>query len=102
MKKIRFVAACVLPVALLSAQHVGLDKPVRLQADGQFIDTGEDVGYAGPLVRDYDGDGKADLLVSSFRGNIRVFRNVGTSALPKFEAKGLLQGAGGDIRIHNW
>ena len=102
MKTTRFVAAFALPVALLSAQHDGLEKPVRLHADGELIDTGKDIGYAGPLMRDHDGDGKPDLLVSSFRGNIRFFRNFGTRAQPKFTSKGLLQAAGEDIRIHNW
>ena len=60
------IAACLLLVASLSAQKsTQLDKPVRLKADGAFIDTGKDIGYAGPLFVDYDRDGKPDLLVTS-------------------------------------
>ncbi len=97
------VAACMLLVASLSAQETAqLEKPVRLKADGAFIDTGKDIGYAGPLFFDYDGDQTPDLLVSSFRGNIRFFKNVGTRGLPKFEEGQQLQAEGQPIRIHNW
>ena len=97
------VAACLLLVASLSAQRSArLEKPVRLKADGVFIDTGKDIGYAGPLFVDHDRDGKTDLLVSSFRGNIRFFKNVGTRRQPKFEEKDPLQAGGDPIRIHNW
>ena len=97
------IAACLLLVASLSAQRSArLEKPVRLKADGVFIDTGKDIGYAGPLFVDHDGDGKADLLVSAFRGNIRFFKNVGTRRQPKFEEKDPLQAGGDPIRIHNW
>ncbi len=97
------IAACLLLVAPLSAQQSAqLDKPVRLKADGEFIDTGKDIGYAGPLFVDYDRDGKPDLLVSAFRGNIRFFKNVGTRSAPKFEEREPLQAGGDPIRVHNW
>ena len=71
-------AVSLLLVGTASAQQrFAFEKPVRLKADGELIDTGADIGYAGPLVRDHDGDGKPDLLVSAFRGNIRFFKNVG-------------------------
>ena len=96
-------AACLLLVASVAAQGIAkLERPVRLKADGEFIDTGKDIGYAGPLFVDHDRDGKPDLLVSSFRGNIRFFKNVGTLRQPKFEEKDALQAGGEPIRIHNW
>jgi hypothetical protein len=79
-----------------------LAAPVRLEADGARIDSGKDIGYAGPLVRDHDGDGLPDLLVSSFRGNIRFFRNTGSRAKPVLVEKEPLQAEGEPIRIHNW
>ena len=79
-----------------------LAPPVRLEADGAHIDTGEDIGYAGPLVKDHDGDGLPDLLVSAFRGNIRFFRNTGTRAKPVLVEGDPLEAEGEPIRIHNW
>ena len=92
-----------LSLATLPAQkRVKFEKPVRIEADGKVIDTGKDIGYAGPLFFDYDGDQRPDLLVSSFRGNIRFFKNVGTRELPKFEEGQQLQAEGQPLRIHNW
>ena len=54
------------------------------------------------MLVDHDGDGRLDLLVSSFRGNIRFFKNVGTRTVPVFEEKGPLEAEGEPIRIHNW
>lgn len=79
-----------------------LDPPVRIEADGAFIDTGDAIGHSGPLVTDLDGDGLPDLLVGSFRGEIRVFHNTGTRTAPSFEEEGLLEAGGEPIRIHNW
>jgi hypothetical protein len=85
-----------------AAQETELEEPIRLEADGKPIDTGKDVAYAGPLVRDHDGDGLPDLLVSAFRGTVRVFKNVGTRAAPQFAEQKPLQAAGKDLTIKNW
>jgi hypothetical protein len=59
--------------------------PVRLEAAGKPIDT--DVGHAAPLVVDFDGDGKNDLLVGQFGDGILWFyKNVGTNAQPRYAA----------------
>jgi hypothetical protein len=59
--------------------------PVRLEAAGKAIDT--DVGHAAPLVVDFDGDGKDDLLVGQFGdGVLWFYKNVGTNAQPKYAA----------------
>ncbi len=102
-KTVSSLAASLLFVTTLSAQRVPkLEKPVRLKADGELIDTGKDIGHAGPLFRDQDGDQLPDLLVSSFRGNIRFFKNVGTATEPEFKEGDLLKAEGQPIRIHNW
>jgi len=89
-------------VGSLFAQEAKFDTPVRIEADGQFIDTGKHGGYAGPLVTDYDGDGLPDLLVSSFGGNISFFKNVGTRAEPKFASSSELEAEGQPIEVDNW
>lgn len=81
-----------------------LADPVPVHADGAPIDVGADIGHAGPQLRDLDGDGKPELLVSAFRGSIHVYRNVGDPAAPRFARQGYvtLAGAKDALKFHNW
>jgi hypothetical protein len=56
----------------------------HLEAGGSRVEV---KGDAGPFMADWDGDGKADLLVGSGDGAVWLFRNEGTAAAPAF-AKG--------------
>ena len=96
-------AASLLLIATPTAQNNSeLKQPVRLQAEEAFINTNKDIGHAGPMVIDHDADGLPDLLLSSFRGTIRFFKNVGTRSEPRFSEQEPLQAEGKPIRIHNW
>ena len=95
-----WIALIALLAATAAAQE--LEEPVRLEADGAVIDTGEHIAHAGPLFVDYDGDGAPDLLVGNFRGHIQLYRNVGTKRAPKFKGEGLLKVDGKPVRINNW
>ena len=97
-----FALGILAPPALAQEQSAELTAPVRLEADGIPIDTGKYIGHSGPLVYDYDGDGKQDVLVGNFRGHIQVYRNVGTKTQPKLEAQGLLEAGEGTLKIKNW
>lgn len=79
-------AACVMFLVVLSgAGAQELAAPVPLCAAGQPIDV-EHSGHAAPFIKDMDGDGRKDLLVGElFEGRLRVYRNVGTNAAPRFE-----------------
>ena len=84
-------AALALPAVALAAENQApgaqLAAPVQVQADGKPIDIDE-IGHAAPFFADFDGDGKRDLLVGQFglegKGKLRVYRNQGTDAEPKF------------------
>jgi hypothetical protein len=67
-----------------SAAAGELAAPVHVLAGGQPLDVGG-TGYAAPFMGDYDGDGVRDLLVGEFRdGRLRIYRNLGTNAQPRF------------------
>lgn len=42
-------------------------------------------GRSSPVVIDWDGDGKKDLLAGNDSGNVKFYRNVGTDAAPAFD-----------------
>lgn len=60
-----------------------LAAPVPVLSDGDPISVD---GFAAPFVGDFDEDGKHDLLVGQRKlGLLRIYRNVGTNARPKFD-----------------
>jgi hypothetical protein len=59
------------------------EKPVRLEADGKVIDTGDNSGHSGPTMADVDGDGIPDLVVGDFSGQFRVYRNLARTGMPR-------------------
>ena len=78
------------------------DPPVRLKAGDAYVDTGKYIAHTGPLLYDYDADGKTDLLVGNFAGSIQLFRNTGTREAPVYEAKGLMEADGKPVKVPNW
>ena len=60
-----------------------LDAGSNIEAGGVPINVG---GRAAPVVDDWNGDGKKDLLIGNFYGNITVYLNEGTDAGPLFNS----------------
>ena len=80
--------ASVLVVGCVSGASFGdeFQKPIQLTAGGKPIDV-QRTGHSAPFVGDFDGDGLNDLLVGEFHeGRLRIFRNVGSNQMPKFES----------------
>ena len=65
-----------------AATSIKFEPPVRLRANGQFIDTGPAWGHSAPCIEDLDGDGLDDLIVGDFGGKFRMYRNVGVANEP--------------------
>ncbi len=63
--------------------------PRRLEAAGKPIKVN---GDAAPVVADWDGDGRPDLIVGAEDGSVVWYRNVGTARAPKLEAARTLIG----------
>lgn len=97
------VRACVVIVMGLGSSQspapaAELAPPVRLEADGQPIDT--EIGHAAPFVVDFDGDGVQDLLVGQFgEGLLWIYRNEGTNSQPKLAAGVKFKDGGKDGRV---
>lgn len=64
-----------------TAKAFAFGKERELSAGGKPIHVPG--GDAGPFVADWDGNGKADLLVGAGDGSVWLYRNVGTAKEPK-------------------
>ena len=71
-----------------------LQLPVPIRAGGRPLDVERD-GHSAPFAGDIDGDGVRDLLVGQYeQGRLRIYRNLGTNAEPRFETHAWLTAGG--------
>ncbi len=99
MKKQMMTMALVLGfVAFSFAQKMG--SPVLIKSAGKPID--DKIPYAGPTIYDLDKDGKDDLIVGTFKGKFKFYKNTGTSSNPKYDGFEYIQAGGKDAEIRNW
>jgi len=76
-----------------------LQLPVHIQAGDQPLDVQRD-GHSAPFAGDFDGDGVRDLLVGQYeQGRLRIYRNLGTNAEPRFDAHTWLSAGGQTGRV---
>jgi hypothetical protein len=94
------VTCAVIANSWVSADEPAIfHKPLRLQADGMDIDTGEAWGHSGPSLADVDGDGQRDLVVGDFSGKFRFYKNVGSEKEPKYAALKFVQAGNTDAHV---
>lgn len=60
------------------------------------------LGHAAPVMHDVDGDGKRDLVVGTFTGRFRVYKNHGTETNPKFKGYEFIKAGGKIARVANY
>ncbi len=70
-----------------------LDNGTTIQAGGVDLLV---ANRATPVVDDWNSDGKKDLLVGDWQGNISVFLNEGTDAAPEYNSSAFLE-VGGEV-----
>jgi hypothetical protein len=81
-------ALCVflLAVPALAGEPGALLPPFQVQGGRQALDIQRD-GHAAPFVGDFFEDGGLCLLVGQFHdGRLRIYRNTGTRARPRFDS----------------
>lgn len=72
-----------------TAQPIIFGERIYIECNGHPLDAGT---YSAPMVTDWNGDGKQDLLVGQFEyGRIRFYPNVGLNADPIFNTFYYLQ-----------
>ncbi|MHC4777438.1 MAG: hypothetical protein ACYTFG_02545 [Planctomycetota bacterium] len=92
-----------LAALFLVAQAAGADMPelaegVKVEAGGAPISA--EIGHLVPVVADWNGDGKKDLIVGQFKsGKIRLYTNVGTDSAPKFDDFEYMKAGGEEISL---
>ena len=102
-KKLLALSVCLLFTASMVAAAPQAADEVKLpvlQAARQIMngDKPLTVGSA-PEVVDWNNDGKKDLLVGVFIGNVHLFLNQGTDAQPIFKGSERLKAAGEIISV---
>lgn len=85
-------------VAFSFAQKMGT--PMLVKAGGEPID--DKIPYAGPTIYDLDQDGKNDLIVGTFKGHFKFYKNTGTNAAPKYDGFEYIMAEGEKAEIRNW
>ena len=97
MKKLNLLIWLTLLASLCAGTTLRFSGPYPVYDAGVPIDVGY---YAAPVMADWNGDGKKDLICGQFdRGNIRYYRNIGPDTAPLFNGYELLRADGLEIQL---
>lgn len=96
----RFLTALLLLGLTTTAFAQEMREPVLLKAGGNNIDVART--YAAPAIVDYDNDGKDDLVIGTYKGNFRFYKNVGSESKPVYNGFKRIQANGKDAVAPNW
>src|SRR5437899_12416223 len=94
----RWLAGSILLLAApaFAGESGELLPPVQIQAGGRALDI-EHEGHSAPFIGDFYEDGGLALLVGQYYdGRLRIYRNIGTRAKPRFDSYTWFE-AGGKI-----
>ncbi|MFO7639553.1 MAG: hypothetical protein R6X14_09740 [bacterium] len=92
-----YVVAGLLLASAAFGQVPRFRGPTRIEAGGVPIDLGY---YTAPLMFDWNGDGRKDMIVGQFSyGQIAFFENVGEDSAPAFDSYEYLQASGQVIQL---
>jgi hypothetical protein len=86
-----------------------MQKPTLIKAAGEIIDCkyihtdtdGYIYPYAAPTIYDWDHDGLQDLIVGTYEGVFRFYKNIGTKKAPAYNNFKLIQANGKNAQIPN-
>ena len=79
------------------------DPPVRLTADGKFINDDGKMLYPTPVLLDIDKDGQQELVIGDLWGALWICENGSKSGDPVWSKPTKLKGANGkELKVPNW
>jgi hypothetical protein len=80
-----------------------MQTPTLIKAGGKIIDCKytDAYPYAAPTIYDFDNDGLQDLIVGTYEGKFRFYKNTGTKNSPAYNNFILIQANGKNAKIPN-
>jgi hypothetical protein len=75
-----------------------------IKADNKVIDCSYygATSYAAPTIFDFDKDGLDDLIIGTYEGEFRFYKNTGTKNAPVYNDFTFIQANGKNAKIKNW